>query len=209
MQRYLVLIGDVVSSKKIPERMKFQNELQALFADLNNKNNSLISPYTITLGDEFQAVFTNPQRLFLDIFSIMERTWPVRIRFSLGIGTIATQINKNQAIGMDGQAFHCAREGMSKMRRQNSLLNIKGLQNPERALIEENLNLLSFHMQKWKANRFAILRQLMADTSIIAIAESQNLTDKAIYKAIQINGIGIIHKVIREITNIIAKELKG
>ena len=38
---------------------------------LNSQHRELLSPYTITLGDEFQAVFGRADSVFPDILAIM------------------------------------------------------------------------------------------------------------------------------------------
>jgi hypothetical protein len=81
---------------------------------VNGENMHLISPYTITLGDEFQAVLKNARHLFGDIITILYVIYPTKIRFSIGIGDIQTPVNPNQAIGMDGTAFYNARTGIDK-----------------------------------------------------------------------------------------------
>jgi len=65
------------------------------------------------LGDEFQAVFSGAQNIWSCIFVIESALHPVRFRFGLGVGGIDTAINRKQSIGMDGPAFHLAREAVA------------------------------------------------------------------------------------------------
>ncbi len=97
--RYLVLIGDIVASRNSARRHDLQEQMKAVFAELNQNNAGLISPYTLTLGDEFQVVFNQADRVFTDIFAILA-ILPVKVRFSLGLGAITTDLNPVQALGV-------------------------------------------------------------------------------------------------------------
>src|SRR5207237_6855737 len=105
----IVIIGDLVLSRNIRRRDKIQTELLSELRRLNKIRSGLISPYTVTLGDEFQAVYSNADSLFSDIFEISAKIQPVKIRFAVSLGEITTRINKKSAMGMDGHVFHNAR----------------------------------------------------------------------------------------------------
>ena len=54
----VALIADIVDSRAIPERARFQRSLKTTLAAVNKRSRrSLLSPVTLTLGDEFQAVY--------------------------------------------------------------------------------------------------------------------------------------------------------
>src|SRR5688500_7792726 len=97
----IAVIGDVVASKELAQRSVFQRRLGKALAQTSGAARHLASPYTITLGDEFQAVYRNADLLFADIFGIMAEIHPVRIRLALGVGALTTKINPVQALGMD------------------------------------------------------------------------------------------------------------
>ena len=101
----IALIGDIIESKKIQKRAEAQKKLLLQFNKINSISKTLASPYTITLGDEFQALYKKADDLFRDIWRIALLLHPERIRFSIGVGELSTKINKKQSIGMDGPAF--------------------------------------------------------------------------------------------------------
>lgn len=59
MDQNIVLIGDLIGSKELGdvERDRYQTILFEEINRINNKSTSIISPLTITLGDEFQSEF--------------------------------------------------------------------------------------------------------------------------------------------------------
>lgn len=185
-KKYLVTIGDVISSRKIKKRNDLQNMLLDVFDELNTPGyeNNLVSPYTITLGDEFQAVYQKADRLFFDSISILEETFPQKIRFSFGIGEISTEINREQSIGMDGSAFYFAREGIVNLKNQrgNYKFNISGLEDPElENLFNNTLYIFSNLLEGWNKNRYTILRSTMEGKAVKEIAKELQLTDTAVY----------------------------
>lgn len=93
---------------------------RALAISMNSS--ALLSPYTITLGDEFQAVYKAGSRVVEDLLFISRSLFPVSLRIALGIDDIATDINTKEAIGMDGPAFHAARDGLNNVKEEKSLL---------------------------------------------------------------------------------------
>lgn len=209
-KKYIVTIGDVISSRKVKKRNDLQNMLLDVFNDLNNpeQKKHLISPYTITLGDEFQAVYQKADRLFLDSICILEKTFPQKIRFSFGIGEISTDINQEQSIGMDGSAFYFAREGIVNLKEQrgNYKFNIRGLEDPElENLFNNTLYIFSNLLEGWNKNRYSILRSTIEGKTVKAIAKEIKLTETAVYMNIYDGSIremiAIIEVMINQINN--------
>lgn len=185
-KKYIVTIGDVISSRKVKKRNDLQNILLDVFNDLNTPGyeNHLVSPYTITLGDEFQSVYEKADCLFLDSIRILEKTFPQKIRFSFGIGEISTDINREQSIGMDGSAFYYAREGIVNLKDQrgNYKFKISGLEDTElEKLFNNALYIFSNLLEGWNKNRYFILRSIMEGKAVKEIAKELRLTETAIY----------------------------
>ena len=109
IMRVIAIIGDIVRSSSIEQRTKFQRQFHRAIERLN-RNNAFASPYTVTLGDEFQAVYRDATLLFDHIFTLIADLHPQQLRISVAIGPITTSLNPRQSIGMDGPAFHLARE---------------------------------------------------------------------------------------------------
>jgi hypothetical protein len=119
--RVIAVIGDIVGSRRISERMAFQRRLQKAVADTNILSAShTASPYTITLGDEVQAVYENADGLIHHILYLMSGISPISMRFAIGVGSLSTPINTDMAIGMDGPAFHAARDGLERFTSRSS-----------------------------------------------------------------------------------------
>jgi len=122
--RHTALIGDLVGSKTLaPEaRRKVQRALKGLFERLAPAATPGVSSQpTITLGDEFQALFSAAEsaaaiRTFLT--DVQDVCRPVGVRFGIGVGELTTD-RTPVAIGMDGPCFHRAREALQTSREQD------------------------------------------------------------------------------------------
>ena len=200
----LVLIGDIVASKRIKNRKEIQKKLQNLFKSFNN-NKEIISPFTITLGDEFQAVFSKADNIFKYLWEVLFVIYPVQVRFSFGIGDITTSINTVQAIGMDGPAFYNAREGLTELKQKAFLFNLVHNDEKKVMLIKQVLFLLSHLTSGWKESRFKILSLLYDDMSVFEVAKKMKISDKAVYKNID---AGALANII-SITKIISMEINN
>ncbi len=205
---HLVLIGDLIASRQLPERGKTQEKLAAALERLNATSaERLASPYTITLGDEFQAVFRTADRIFHDAVTLLLALHPIRIRFAWGIGRIETPLNPEMAIGMDGPAFHHAREAMTVLKKTPHLFGISGEPLPRAGLALAALHLISHSLHKWKKNRLHVLSLLGEDMAIKDIAARIGISDKAVYKTIDSGGLRIILSLFEELAGLINESL--
>lgn len=169
--------------------------------ELNENSSTLISPYTLTLGDEFQAVFHRADQVFTDILTIRAALHPVRVRFSVAVGAITTKLNRQQALGMDGPAFYTAREGMSEMKDSDDFCHVGGLPDGQQALATGALQVLSHLMERWHANRLVILNLLIKGWKVGAIAEELDISEQAVYKNINSGGLEAIQALLAALTH--------
>lgn len=203
--KVVAIIGDIVESKKITDRSVFQEDLANHFKKLNKKSkNEIMSPYTITLGDEFQVIYKNLDKIFSDMWSILEHVYPQKIRFSIGLDTLSTRINPNKAIGMDGPAFHIAREGINNLKKySSSIVQLYDAKSETVNLINKSLALVFHSSKNWKKNSISIINNLTNDVEIKKIAADLNISVRAVYKNIQINYLNEIIDLQDEIIKII------
>ncbi|MFW5843405.1 MAG: SatD family protein [Spirochaetota bacterium] len=105
----MAVIADIVDSRGIPDRPEFQRRLDALLGRMSNRSGKhLLSPFTITLGDNFQAVYGGFEAVLGDAVEIIAAVYPLRLRMALGHGPLSTDLNPTAALGMDGPCFAAA-----------------------------------------------------------------------------------------------------
>jgi hypothetical protein len=205
--KYLVLIGDIVNSKKIKDRIAFNAKFQQALSALNARNPDILSPYTITAGDEIQAVFGSAVHVFRDAILILASIYPEKIRFSFGLGPLITPINPNQSIGMDGPAFYTARAGIDRLKKSGDLFHISGEGIPDLPLLQSCLQLLSFQIVDWKPNRLQTLIFLQEAASVKVIAEKLKVSEQAIYKTINAGALEVVIQLFAEISKYLDRGL--
>lgn len=212
MSDSLVLIGDIEASREIEgeERESFQHKLENILDNINDQEDILLSPYTITLGDEFQAVFERADNIFVHMFKIKAALHPVGVRFSLGIGNISTPINSEQAIGMDGPAFHAAREGIDILKDSGYLFHIRIADEEDDLnlkIVNGSLKLLAKQIRSWSKKRITIMHMLQEGYDYKAITKELDISQTAFYKNKEAGSLDVIENLIDDIANLINQKL--
>ena len=115
------IIADMVHSRDFAAdaRRKLQRRLQVVLRDWNHTYaDSLLSEFTITTGDEFQGLLKNPIMLPEMIRSLETLLPEVEFRWGVGFGELFTDLT-TRAVGMDGPAWHNAREAIIRAEKDN------------------------------------------------------------------------------------------
>lgn len=197
-EKRIALVADIVGSRKIQERIAFDEQLVGCLTDLSDHNPHILSPYTL-IGDEVQAVFSSAASLFTDAVTILSTIHPVKMRFSYGVGTLIKPINPKQAIEMDGPAFYRARDGVNDLKETGYLFTVVGEEVPQVDLVREALSLVSHEMQEWNENRLRTLVMRQGNVPVKEIAEKLGISDKAVYKTIDAGALEVIMHLFDEI----------
>lgn len=116
----IILMADVIGSSK-QDAKHLMKDFRAVVESVNKKlDKGIVSPLTITLGDEFQGVVKNAHEAVKVILgleaSIMELEKPFKLRYVLHEGKIDTSINKNKAYEMLGPGLTEAREKLNSLK---------------------------------------------------------------------------------------------
>lgn len=121
---YLALIADVIDSKTVQERFNLQKQLEKTLRKMNELfGDYLASCFTLTLGDEFQALLKVDAPVFQIIDTLRSELSPTQLRFGIGLGEIATAIDPLQSIGADGPAYWNARAAINLVHQKNDYGN--------------------------------------------------------------------------------------
>jgi hypothetical protein len=206
--RYLVLIGDIVGSRALPERAQFQRRLRHVLQAINGRRKNLASPFTLTLGDEFQAVYRDAGTAFADLFAILAEIAPVQARFALAAGEIVTPLNPTQAIGMDGPAFHRARAVLGRLKEDERLLGATGRVETEWVLPAASLAILSGQLTGWRVNRLKLFARMLAEEPVAELAKRTGITPRAVNKNIRAADLDVWKRILEEVARLLAEDLK-
>ncbi|MEJ2055088.1 MAG: SatD family protein [Calditrichaceae bacterium] len=201
---YIVLIGDIIASKEISNRLNFQKKFTDVLVKPNRTfHNSMISPLTLTIGDEFQAVLWEAAYMF-NIMGMIERDIPsVALRYGVGLGTIDTEINSESAIGMDGPAFHFARTAVEIARKEGKIFHFGCDDDVVTERINVMLGWLDITLKKWTPQRKEIFYQYNEKKTQKEIARMMGITQPAVSQNINDSAF----KQVAATQNVIEKEL--
>ncbi len=116
-----ILMGDVVGSRKLSS-LNVQDRLKDAVTAINAEPGiRILSPLTITLGDEFQGVVSDVAAAVQILFAFEEyrlrKSLPFRLHFVTYIGSIDTELNEDIAHGMLGPGLTHARTLLTEKKR--------------------------------------------------------------------------------------------
>lgn len=106
-------MADIVGSSKRKGKA-LMNDFKVAVAMVNKKDkHQIVSPLTITLGDEFQGIVKNAHSALQIVFDLeqylMQLKSPFKLRYVIHEGEIETQLNRKNAYEMLGPGLTQAR----------------------------------------------------------------------------------------------------
>lgn len=161
---YFVLIADIINSRSIENRFEIQEKYILLSQTLNNKyNDDIASKFIVTMGDEMEGLLKEPKNLFSIIKDIETTMFPIKLRFSIGVGSINTKIDFENSIRIDGDAYHRARLGIDTIKTLNKKnpntyrIMIKSSHEVCDKLLNSNLMLCNSLRESWTKKQDSIV----------------------------------------------------
>lgn len=117
---YMTMVCDIKNSHQLEKREAVQFQIIEMLKEANVKfSDSIIAPFIITLGDEWQGLLKN-QFNYSDIISFFHKKLG-DIDFYCGIGIGEVTINNFELTvnQLDGPSFHKARKAVNLAKEQN------------------------------------------------------------------------------------------
>lgn len=211
---FLALIGDLRGSSQIPpgERPGFQRDFCSTVEGLRKaawrSEGDCVSPFTVTLGDEFQAVYADASWVAADCWSLWSDLGARDLRIALGAGMITTDINPDAAIGMDGPAFHAAREAMEQLKRSDATFALAG---PTELVSDLTAfgDLIGSLTRGLDRSHLRVLLGLMQGQTQAVIARELEVSPQATSKLIERNSLRELAGAGRALGEELTRRLKG
>jgi len=113
---YAVVTADVVGSRRIRDFRKKRDSILRAISETQMKPHLILSPYAITVWDEFQAIMTRPDLFPAAVLDLRRHFYPMQLRIGIGIGQVTDPRKSpiNQFAG--GIAFERARAAMDRLK---------------------------------------------------------------------------------------------
>jgi hypothetical protein len=124
LRQYVVMNGDMKSSRKIRNRFDVQERLKNAIEILNKDfKDSIVAGFKIVSGDSFQGMLSSSEHL-MDIYYVLFENIEYPFYFGIGIGDISTTLSNNIE-EIDGKAFYLALDALEEAKRRNFWVIIK------------------------------------------------------------------------------------
>ena len=122
--RYVVVTGDLKSSRKLKDRAEVQEELKNALRIVNSRfEEEIPAKFMVVGGDSFQGMLSSPKYLF-DIYYVFFENIRHQFYLGIGIGGISTSLSEN--VGeIDGEAFHKASDALERAKKENMWIVFK------------------------------------------------------------------------------------
>ncbi|MFW5891069.1 MAG: SatD family protein, partial [bacterium] len=201
--KHIVIIGDIINSKKINNRKKAQQKVKSVINNVNRKyQHYLESPFEITLGDEFFGVLTRHE-VILDLIQYIDVQFSeIDIRYGIGYGE--SQSNKK------GMGYKNALKAV-KIAKKNKF-KVHYIANEQESIFFDIIS-LTLHLYFRILNNFNnrqryIVYQLVKGKTQNKIAETLNTSQSSISQSLNRINWRLLLKVYELYNNISSYSLK-
>lgn len=166
---HFILMGDVIKSRE-QDPPELVESFKALIASCNlDLKQQILSPYTITLGDEFQGVASSLRGLLDSIFYLEEarikQCYSFKIRFVAHDGEIATPLNTEVAWAMLGPGLTRARELLSVKRRSRPRFVFDLSDGRHEQELNRLFRVLDGITERWNVADYPLINSMLSDAS--------------------------------------------
>lgn len=184
---HYVLMADVIGSRETDQALTMR-EFKQLTSHVNQVHRaSLLSPLTITLGDEFQGISKNLAKSIALLFAleefIIERKFALKLRYVLVNGPIDTPINHDIAYGMLGDGLTHAREMLGTLKKDKSRFYIELPDKKRQHALNEAMYVCQEIIDAWDVEKdFYVVAKFLRHHDYKDVADELEKTRSQIWK---------------------------
>lgn len=185
-QMLYVILGDVISSRKIDDRDKFRKNVEHACEAVNSKySEDIYSDFKILKGiDELGGVLSNIRGVYDIISLILKYLYPESMRFVLVLDYIDTGLETADVARMDGPAFHRASDMIRKVKKMNLMFDMAVGDDMVDSAIFGEINLLLIIKSAWSATQYRAVQEYEKDKTQSEVAKTLGVTQQAVSKAL-------------------------
>ncbi|MFT2007576.1 SatD family protein [Pontibacter sp. 13R65] len=173
---YFILMADIISSSRHKGDL-LMKQFKEVVNTVNEKHKELLlSPLTITLGDEFQGVALNLEAAIKVIVALEEvivlQYKPFKLRYVLNFGQIETPINHEIAYGMLGNGLTEARELLEQVKHHRGERFIVKTGNQRQSItLQKTFILYQWLVDAWKPADSQLIGAFLQESDYKVVAE--------------------------------------
>ena len=177
---YPILMADTIDSG-VQDSNELILQLKKIVKSINKEKQLLISPLTITLGDEFQGVCSSIPNAIKMIISIEEmiimNQFNIKLRYVLNFGKIDTKINSTRAYEMLGEGLTEARMKLNSLKKDDArfCITIGRKQKKSEEILNDAFFILQSYIDAWNVKDYEIVAAFIANSDYKEVAEIVHL----------------------------------
>ena len=183
---YYILMGDVVSSSD-KNAIKLRKSLKSVVESCNSQLQSeILSPFTITLGDEFQGISKSLKSAVKTLFYFEEQCLreesDFKLHYVLHFGRIDTEINLKIAYEMMGPGLTKARELLSSKKRDRRRFEFDLGDKEETGQFNRLFEVLDAIILSWKKEDYSLILDMIANDNNQEVGDKHDKNRDQIWK---------------------------
>ncbi|MDJ0782402.1 MAG: SatD family protein [Desulfosarcinaceae bacterium] len=185
MPHQFILMGDIIASSGYPAADLRENFLTQIAACNRALASEIRSPYTVTLGDEFQGIAVSLRAVLDAIFFLEERLLggqPFKLRYAVVHGEIDTPINRRKAHTMMGPGLTRARKLLTDKRRGQPRVRIDLTDRAVARQLERLFSVLDGITARWSADDAGLISDMIAIRHNAAVGARHGKNRSQIWK---------------------------
>ncbi len=181
-----ILMGDVVDSRDL-ESVPLQRNFEHLVDACNRELAELIlSPLTITLGDEFQGLTFDLTSAVDCLFFLEERrlaeTLDFVLHFVVHEGEIETPVNREIAYGMMGPGLTRARELLTESARPRPRFLFELQDGALSEALNHQFRVYEGLLERWSVDDYPLILRMLAEPNNTSVAAEFDKNRSQIWK---------------------------
>lgn len=184
---HFILMADVINSRELQQE-QLMVDLKKVVTIVNKRQkNQIISPLTITLGDEFQGIAKDLQSS-VDIMihleeCIIEEKVDFKLRYVLVQGQIDTPINKKIAYEMLGNGLTEARSNLSQLKNVINRFHFYLLNDELSTILNDTFFVYQGIVDDWQVDKdYEIVHSFLTYIDYKVVAEKLDRNRSLIWK---------------------------
>jgi hypothetical protein len=179
-------MADVVSSSEF-EAEPLRKQLKELTESCNTTlSEHILSPYTITLGDEFQGIASSLESAIKTIFFFEEESLrkqnDFKLHYALHFGKIDTKINPDIAYEMMGPGLTRTRELLTNKKRGRKRFEFDLYDETETLQFSRLFEVLDVFILSWKKEDYPLILDMIQNDNNAEVGEMYEKNRDQIWK---------------------------
>lgn len=181
---YVVVIGDIVGSRELPDRASVQDRYREAIEAFNERAMSrLAAPLELTGGDEAKTILEDPSAALDVVTELSDAMYPVTLAWGIGRGPIHTSWVPE--VGrLDGPCFHRARRAIDEASREGIWASAAGFSSLDDQVLTALFRLIGALRASWTESQVRSIRAVR-DRSQKEAAREIGLTESGISKSLR------------------------